>query len=125
MVKVAKIPRANAGEDLFRFHCKAAGMPKPVEQFLFAEALGKRYRADFCWPDYKLIVEINGGIFMKRGAHAMPTKIVSDMVRQQHATLLGYYMLAFTPDDVTSGHAIEWTRKTLEALRSNARGFVP
>jgi len=107
------IPKSNAGEDLFRFQAKALGLPPFEEQYLFAQSMGRQFRSDFCFIEYKLLVEINGGIFMKRGAHAMPTKILGDMERHQYAARLGYFVLPFSPDEVRNGHAIAWTQETL------------
>lgn len=110
------IPVANEGEQLFRFQAKAMKLPKFEEQYEFAAKMGKHYKADFCNLEYQVIVEINGGIWRKGGgAHSRPTKIVSDMVRYQYAARLGFFILPFTPDEVVTGHAIDWTQETLRA----------
>jgi hypothetical protein len=115
--KAAPKDAENEGQNLFAFQIKAMKLPPAVQQFKFAESMGRKFTADFAWhPEYRLLVEINGGVWMKGGAHSMPTHIERDMVKLQHATLLGFSMLAFTPDDVFSGHAVDWTAKTLERL---------
>jgi very-short-patch-repair endonuclease len=100
-----KIPKANRGEDLFRFQCKSLKLPPFEEQYLFAKSMGREFRADFCFVEYDLIVELQGGI------HRL--KFEGDMRRQQYATRLGLYILPFSIDEVFSGHAVEWTEKTL------------
>lgn len=107
------------GESLFAFQIKATGLPAPVRQYKFAESEGRKFAADFAWvqPEYKLIVEISGGIWLKGGgAHSRPQKIEIDMERQQYAAYLGFLMMPFSPDDVFSGHAIAWTEKTLRRI---------
>lgn len=121
---LGEIPKAapkdveNEGQNLFAFQIRAMKLPPAVQQFKFAESMGRKFAADFAWqqPEYLLLVEINGGVWMKGGAHSMPSHIERDMVKLQYATLLGFYMLAFTPDDVFSGHAIDWTEKTLRRI---------
>lgn len=115
--KSAPKPEENEGENLFAFQVKALKLPTPARQYKFAESLGRNFMADFCFVDQKLIVEVQGGIWIKGGgAHSRPQKIEQDMERQQYAAYLGFFMMPFSPDDVFSGHAIDWTAKTLERL---------
>jgi hypothetical protein len=112
--KPAPKPEENEGENLFAFQIKAMGLPAPERQYKFAESLGRKFMADFCFVDHKLIVEISGGLWIPGGgAHSRPKKIEQDMERQQYAAYLGFLMMAFTPDQVFSGYAIEWTQKVL------------
>jgi hypothetical protein len=46
----------DSGLDL---HIKAMGLPEPVREHRFHDS--RRWRFDFCWPDLKLAVEIEGG----------------------------------------------------------------
>ena len=101
--KAAPKPGQNEGENLFAFQIKACGLPLAREQYPFAQYMGRKFASDFAWPEYKLLVEISGGIWRKGGgAHSRPQKIESDMERQQYAALLGFYVLPFTPDEVAS-----------------------
>lgn len=113
MLPGARKPRVNRGEQDFAFHCRSQNLPAFHQQYQFARSMGRKFTSDFCWPDYMLIVEINGGVWMAGGAHSMPSKIEGDYVKHQYAALLGYFVLPFTPQDVRSGHAIEWTMRTL------------
>ncbi len=60
----------------------------------------RKFRADFAWPDHRLIVEINGGVFGGR-AHGSVQGILMDMERGNLATLHGWRVLRFLPKDVT------------------------
>jgi hypothetical protein len=114
---VSKIREPNEGELLFRQQCKLLKLPPVAEQYHFAITMNRRFVADFCFVRYGLIVEICGGLWVKGGgAHSRPAKIEKDIERQQYAALLGFWMLPFTPDDVFSGHAIDWTQKVLAKL---------
>ena len=49
-------------EDVFAAHIERYGLPEPVRQFRFDDT-PVDWRWDFGWPQYKLLVEINGGIY--------------------------------------------------------------
>ena len=103
-------------EDLLAFQIKAAGLPEPVRQYYYARP--RKLRADFSFPEHRLLIEIQGGIFMKRGgAHGSITGILADLDRLNAATLAGFYMLRFTPDQVKTGEALAVIEKALEIYR--------
>lgn len=43
-----------------------AGLPEPVREFRFHPVRG--WRADFAWPEHKLLLEIEGGFGYKQRA---------------------------------------------------------
>ncbi len=116
------VPKApNVAEELFAFQCASARLPAIVPQFLFAAPLNRRFLADFAFPAYKVLVEINGGIWRPGGgAHSRPANIERDIEKAQYAALLGYLVLPFTPREVRKGRALTWTERTLKA-----RGWTP
>lgn len=92
-------------EDRLAFHIKATGLPKPEREFMFATGIGRKWRADFAFPDRKLLVEIEGGSWVN-GAHSRGLHFQSDCDKYNHAVMLGWKVLRFTTDDVTHGRAI-------------------
>ncbi len=50
----------SALEDLLERHIKRTGLPKPAREYRFHRE--RRWRFDFAWPDYKVAVEVEGGI---------------------------------------------------------------
>lgn len=73
----------------------------------------KKWAADFYFPDYGLICEIDGGIWI-RGAHSHPLDIIRNMTKGNDAALLGFNVLHFTTREVKSGHAISFTQAVLK-----------
>lgn len=104
-------------ERLFAFQCRALRLPEFREQFMFAkQALGRQWRADVFFPVHGIVVEIQGGIWMKGGgAHSHPVDITRNMEKHNDIALLGLTLLQFTPKDVTSGEAVAFTQKVLAA----------
>ena len=108
-------------ERLFAHQCAVVGIAAPIPQYQFAAELGRKWAADFAWPDLKLIVEIEGGIHQRGGgAHSRPMGILRDMEKSNHAVLLGWRVLRFSTDEVKSGHALRFVERVMDP-----RGTVP
>ncbi len=117
--------KSNRGEDSLRFQFKAMRLIPFEEQFPFADCMGRKFRSDFAFIGNGLrcagvLIEVSGGLWIRGGgAHSRPAKIELDMERQQYAALLGFFMMPFTPLQVDSGFALEWTKNTLIKLGWN------
>jgi len=113
-------PPVTMKPDRFLALIQAHGLPLPQTEFKFAEAIGRKFRADYCWPAAMVIVERNGGIFRGGkgggsavGGHSAGVGILRDMEKSNLAQLLGYVYLQFTPQQLDSGAALEQIRKAL------------
>lgn len=64
----------------------------------------RKWRFDFAWPDVKLAVEIQGGIWLGgRGGHTSARGIERDNEKLLEAIMLGWRVLYATPSMVKSG----------------------
>lgn len=77
--------------------CRDAGLPEPIPEYKFHHA--RKWRADYCWPIYKIIVEIEGGIWTK-GRHTRGSGYLADMEKYNAAALLGFAVLRYAPDQL-------------------------
>lgn len=68
----------------------------------FVAIPGRKFRWDFAWPDSMLLVEIQGGIFVRRSAHSGPTAQKRDMEKNNLAVCAGYRTLTFGPHSLTA-----------------------
>jgi len=74
-----------------------AGLPRPEPQYKFAYAeLGRKWAADFCWVEQRLIVEIQGGVW-SGGRHTSGSGYTKDCEKLNMAQELGYRVLYYTP----------------------------
>lgn len=102
-----------------------ANLLPPVLEFEFHSE--RRWRFDFSWPAVKLALEIEGGIFARkgshkcrycgqtpRGRHASGKGMLEDMMKYNAATLLGWRLLRVTPQMVSSGEALSLIEKALK-----------
>lgn len=83
-------------------------LPLPERQVAFAKAIRRKWLFDFAWPDIKLAVEVQGGIWMRRGAHNTGTAITRDCEKGNEAILLGWTVLHVTTDQVDNLQALDW-----------------
>lgn len=66
----------------------------------------RKLAADFAWPEHMLIVEVQGGVFTGQ-AHGSVGGILADNARLNTATLHGWRVLRFIPDDTDVDHIAE------------------
>ena len=78
----------------------------------------RRWRFDWAIigakPSMKIGVEIEGGAWTQ-GRHTRGAGFVKDMEKYNHAALLGWRVLRFTPQDVLNGKAIAFIRRVLDS----------
>ena len=103
--------KLSAGEEEFSLHCKAHSL-NPEREYKFAAELGRRWRADFAFPEAKLIVEIEGGSW-NNGRHSRGVGFEMDCVKYAEASILGWRVFRFTPGLVSNGYAIDVIRRAL------------
>ena len=87
--------------------CRRASLPQPLVEYPFAP--GRKFRADCCWPDAKLIVEVQGAI------HRIKARFQADRERSQVIACLGYRLMLVSPEEVRNGRALELVRQALSA----------
>ena len=81
---------------------------------------GRRYRADLAIPEHHLIIEVDGGLWMRGGrggGHNAPLGYEHDRRRDNLAVVNGCWVLRFTPGMIASGEAAETVKKFLEQRR--------
>ena len=88
---------------------------KPHPQHYFHPT--RRWRFDFAWPEYKLAVEIHGGIFI-RGGHNRPIQQTKDWEKQREAVRLGWRVLPFGTLDCKD---MAWVVQTVAEILLDAQ----
>ena len=95
---------------LFAQICERTAIPLPAQQFHFA--IGRDYRADFTWPDHRLLVEVEGGLWIG-GKHAIALHEQRRQRRRCYAQALGWSIVEVSPPDVRSGVACDLIERWL------------
>lgn len=70
-------------------------IPEPVMEHQFCPT--RKFRFDFAWPEQKLALEVEGGVFI-RGAHGSISGIMRDMEKYNLAALYGWRVLRVVPE---------------------------
>lgn len=95
---------------LLEFQMKAVGL-EPETEYKFHPK--RRWRSDFAFPDKKLLVEYEGGIYAN-GRHTRGKGFENDCEKYNNAALLGYTVLRFTQKPVKSGEALQMIEALLK-----------
>lgn len=66
----------------------------------------RKWSADFHLVGRKILVEIEGGLF-SGGRHTRGKGYINDMEKYNAATMMGYQVIRFSTQQVTSGFAIQ------------------
>ncbi len=76
---------------------KLFGLPLPERQYRFHKE--RQWRVDFCWPSLKIIVEVQGGIFIPagKGGHNRGGYMEKEYEKSNEATKLGWSVYKFGP----------------------------
>lgn len=72
----------------------SAGLPIPQREFRFDPV--RKWRIDFAYPDKKLAIEIEGGIFT-HGRHARVGGFLSDIEKYNALVKAGWRLLRYPP----------------------------
>lgn len=109
----AKAKREQYEQELL-FQIKVARLPVPREQHLWHPTIN--YRADLLFERERLIVEVDGGVYLRHGHHNSGKGYEYDRRRDAEALTLGYAVLRVTPGMVKDGSAIEYVERVLHAI---------
>jgi len=77
----------------------APDLPPPIPEYEFHPE--RKWKFDYAWELQKVAVEIEGGIWIRKGAHNTGIAIVRDIEKYNQATVRGWRLLRFTPDQLT------------------------
>lgn len=89
--------------------CLAGITPEDTEYYAIP---GRRFRWDFAWPSKKVLVEVQGAIWVK-GGHSTGTGITRDAEKLNLATLAGWKTLIVTAEHIKRGQALLWIQEAL------------
>jgi len=102
----------SALEEVLAFQIKAKRLPPPDREY--PAIPGRRFRFDFAWPIEKLLVEVQGGTWIK-GGHSTGAGIARDCEKGCIAVVQGWRVLHVTRDQIEAGKAIRWIEDILRS----------
>lgn len=97
---------------LFRAWCRANGLPRPDAEVTIIP--GRRFRYDFAWPAFRIVLEVQGGVYMRgKSGHSSGTGIARDQEKLNRATVEGWRMLQIQPRYLMTTQTRDWLRVLL------------
>lgn len=104
-------------EEVLLAQIKEAGLPLPQREFHFAkQEMRRNWRADFAYPSYFLIIEVEGGVWGRRSRHTSKAGYAADLEKYNAAAMLGYTVLRYDSKMVKKGTAIEQIKQKIEEI---------
>jgi len=97
---------------------RALHLPEPEQQVLFHPT--RRYRADFCYRPERLLIEVQGGVWVS-GRHNRASGYEADCRRTCEAMKHGWRILPVTPAMIASGEAVTYVEAALQAIWQQKR----
>jgi very-short-patch-repair endonuclease len=91
----------------------AFGIPAPVREYKFWP--GRRFRFDYAWLAEKIAVEIEGGNFI-HGRHSRGAGMRSDIEKYNEATMLGWKVYRFLPEQLKKGSAQTFMQRAFKEV---------
>ena len=88
----------------------ACGLPKPVTELRFAPP--RRWRFDYAWPDKKIALEVEGGVW-SGGRHTRGAGFLKDIEKYNEAACLGWRVVRCTPKELYSFPTMEMMKRLL------------
>ena len=97
-------------EDLLESQMQEAGLSGFVREYQAIE--GRRFRWDFAFVKDRLLIEVQGGVWVK-GGHSTGVGITRDNEKFSLASVNKWFTIPVTTDHVKSGQALEWIKQFL------------
>lgn len=88
----------------FELFLNSSNIPEFKREYKFHPI--RKWRIDFCWPEYLLAVEIEGGVWIS-GRHTRPTGFIKDKEKYNELAHFGFCLLRFTPAEIRKGIALK------------------
>ncbi len=92
----------------FENECRKRGIPIPLREQPVCE--GRRWKMDFYWPIYSVVVEVEGGVW-QQGRHTRGAGYIADCEKYNEISLRGLTLIRVTPKDLETGKVFDWLRR--------------
>lgn len=79
---------------------------------------GRKFEADFYWPELGLVLECDGGVWLPKGGHTTGAGYTSDRERDVEALLNGIITVRYTSTQIASGYALNTFTRIYNARKA-------
>lgn len=97
---------------VFRAWCRKHQLPPPDTELMIVP--GRRFRHDFGWPAYRVVIEVQGGVWLRgKSGHSSGTGITRDQEKLNLTTVAGWRTLQLQPKHLMTDTTRNWLRVLL------------
>lgn len=100
---------------IFQQACQQNGLPRPVAEHHWHPT--RKFRADFAWPEHRVLLEVEGGLWVK-GKHGRGSGIVKDIEKQNEAAAMGWLYLRCQPKELHTVRTLEYIRAAIATRKA-------
>lgn len=86
--------------DFFQVVLRQEKIPIPEKEFKFCK--DRNWRFDYAYPEKKLAIECDGGVWSNHSRHTRGSGYIKDLEKFNAAAILGWRILKYTPDQLGS-----------------------
>lgn len=86
------------------------GLPPPCFEYRFHDT--RKWRIDIAWPEQRLALEVQGGIFIK-GRHSRGAALLKEWEKLNTLAEMGWRVLYCQPKDVCTMEMVETIKRAL------------
>lgn len=109
----------SALESQLAYMIRCVGLPEPKTQYRLPEVPERRHLWDFAWPCERLLVDVQGAIWVDHKGHNSGAGVTRDCTKLNLATLAGYRCLFVTSNQIDSGEAVQWIERALKVVQES------
>lgn len=95
----------------FEVRCRIESLPIPVREFRFHAT--RRWRFDYAWPEYRVALEVEGGMFAQ-GHHVRPRGIRRDLAKYNAAAVDGWIVLRCVPETLGAPSTLAFLQQAFD-----------
>jgi very-short-patch-repair endonuclease len=117
-----KTTRISSPEEFLFWQIRVKELPLPYREYRFDPI--RKFRFDFAWPDFKIAVEVEGGLWIY-GRHQRPVTFQRDLDKYNLALLHGWRVFRFSPEMIEDGYAISVLEKVLQEALTETKASKP
>lgn len=92
-------------------------LPTPMRQYRMPEYPKRLWRFDFAFIEQRLLIDVQGGIWVDHLGHSSGSGISKDCEKYNAATLAGYRLLLVTGNMIKDGTALNIIEQALNGGR--------
>jgi len=87
------------------------GIPEPVFEHRFHST--RKWRLDIAWPEYRLALEVQGGIFV-RGRHSRGAAMLKEWEKLNELACMGWRVIYCQPRDLCTQDMVVTIKRALK-----------